>query len=105
MLSRPLRTGLQRCCILLALLAVLLAAGRFSPRAAASPSSVGPSFVEFESGPVRPVAMSPDGSTLFVANTPNGTLEIFDLTSGAPAWRARVPVGLEPVAVAVRSAS
>ena len=71
-----------------------------SPVAAAS---TGPSFVEFESGQVRPVAMSPDGKTLFAVNTPNGTLEAFDLTSGLPVFEYRVPVGVEPVAVAARS--
>ena len=69
----------------------------------ASASSPGPPFVEFESGPVRPLAMSPDGTTLFAVNTPNGTLEIFDLTRGAPVFLDRVPVGLEPVAVAART--
>jgi DNA-binding beta-propeller fold protein YncE len=59
--------------------------------------------VEFESGQVRPLALSPDGSTLFAVNTPNATLEIFDLTSGSPVFVSRVPVGLEPVAVAARS--
>ena len=43
----------------------------------ASQNSPGPAFVEFESGPVRPVALSPDGTTLFAVNTPNGTLEVF----------------------------
>src|SRR5580693_4407783 len=62
-----------------------------------------PSFVEFESGQVRPVAKSPDGNTLFAVNTPNGTLEVFDLTAGLPAFEFRVPVGLEPVAVAART--
>ncbi|MBZ5624203.1 MAG: hypothetical protein LAQ69_36720 [Acidobacteriia bacterium] len=66
-------------------------------------SSAGPSFVEFESGQVRPIATSPDGNTLFAVNTPNGTLEAFDLTTGAPTFAFRVPVGLEPVAVAARS--
>src|SRR5580693_746707 len=64
-----------------------------------------PSFVEFESGQVRPVAKSPDGNTLFAVNTPNGTLEVFDLTAGVPVFEFRVPVGLEPVAVAARSNS
>ncbi len=68
-----------------------------------SAASTGPSFVEFESGPVRPVAMSPDGKTLFAINTPNGTLEVFDLTSGLPVFEYRVPVGMEPVAVAART--
>src|ERR1035438_10010756 len=66
----------------------------------AAAASAGPPFVEFESGHVRPLAVSPDGNTLFAVNTPNGTLEAFDLSSGTPAWTTRVPVGLEPVAVA-----
>ncbi|HEV3197157.1 MAG TPA: hypothetical protein VGZ73_04605, partial [Bryobacteraceae bacterium] len=51
----------------------------------------------------RPIATSPDGNTLFAVNTPNGTLEVFDLTSGSPTFSYRVPVGLEPVAVAARN--
>ena len=70
-----------------------------------SAASSGPSFVEFESGHVRPLATSPDGNTLFAVNTPNGTLEIFDVSTGSPVFQARVPVGLEPVAVAARSNS
>ena len=62
--------------------------------------SNGPSFVEFESGLVRPLAISPDGSKLFATNTPNGTLEIFNITASGLTPFARVPVGLEPVAVA-----
>src|ERR1043166_6092267 len=69
----------------------------------ASASSSGPSFIEFESGHVRPLAISPDRQTLFAVNTPNGTLEVFDLTSGMPVFQYRVAVGLEPVAVAARS--
>jgi YVTN family beta-propeller protein len=72
-------------------------------RATVAASSTGPPFVEFESGHVRPIAMSPDGSTLFAVNTPNGTLEVFDLTSGKPRLQFRVPVGLEPVAVAAQT--
>src|ERR1700733_13672546 len=72
-------------------------------RATVSASSTGPPFVEFESGHVRPLAMSPDGTTLFAVNTPNGTLEVFDLTSGKPTIKFRVPVGLEPVAVSART--
>ena len=68
-------------------------------------ATAGPPFVEFESGHVRPIAKSPDGSTLFAVNTPNDTLEVFDLTSGTPAFSYRIPVGLEPVAVAARTNS
>jgi DNA-binding beta-propeller fold protein YncE len=74
-------------------------------RATVSAASSGPPFVEFESGPVRPIAMSADGATLFAVNTPNGTLEIFDLTSGKLNLTYRVPVGLEPVAVAARNST
>jgi len=60
-------------------------------------------FVEFESGHVRPLTLSPDGSQLFVVNTPDNTLEIFDVGAGGLSFAAAVPVGLEPVAVAARS--
>ncbi len=66
-------------------------------------AAVGPSFVEFESGQVRPLAISPAGDTLFAVNTPNNSLEIFSVTASGLTFRARVPVGLEPVAVAARS--
>ena len=58
------------------------------------------SFVAYESGQVRPLALSADGQRLFVVNTPDNRLEVFATTSGlAPI--ASVPVGLEPVAVAI----
>src|SRR5580658_6339166 len=79
-----------------------LAIGLFN-RKSVRAASAGPSFVEFESGPVRPVARSLDGNTLFAVNTPNGTLEVFGLTTGLPVFEFRVPVGLEPVAVAART--
>lgn len=78
---------------------------RFLNRTTVSASSNGPAFVEFESGHVRPIAMSADGSTLFAVNTPNGTLEIFDLTLGKLNLTYRVPVGLEPVTVGARTSS
>jgi len=88
----------------LALIALaLLGRGLFNHKTHAA--SNGPSFIEFESGPVRPLALSPDGNTLFAANTPNGTLDIFDLSSGVPNFTASVSVGLEPVAVAARNNS
>jgi sugar lactone lactonase YvrE len=66
----------------------------------------------FESGQVRPLAVSPDGTLLFATNTPANRLEIFSIQGQAdqsisPGLSpvASVPVGLEPVAVAVRSAN
>ena len=64
------------------------------------------SFTAFESGPVRPLAQSPDGSRLFACNTPDDRLEIFDIDSGGALTHVgSVPVGLEPVAVAARNNS
>ncbi len=60
-------------------------------------------FVEFESGPVRPVALSPDGTKLFVCNVPDNHLEIFDVTPAGLIHQATVQVGMEPVAVAARN--
>jgi DNA-binding beta-propeller fold protein YncE len=62
-------------------------------------------FTTFESGQVRPLAMSPDGSRLFATNTPDDRLEVFaiDGTDGSLTHEMSIPVGLEPVAVAARS--
>src|SRR5262245_52243175 len=62
-----------------------------------------PSFVEFESGPVRPLALSPDGTRLFAVDTPDNHLEIFDVTPAGIGPSLSIPVGMEPVAVAARS--
>ena len=60
-------------------------------------------YTLFESDPVTPMAISPDGSRLLVVNTPDGYLEVFDVSSGSAAKEASVPVGLEPVSVAMRN--
>ncbi|HVI01128.1 MAG TPA: hypothetical protein VM869_20560 [Enhygromyxa sp.] len=62
-----------------------------------------PAFTAFESGQVRPLALSPNGKRLFVVNTPDNRLEIFKVTHAGLEHQASVPVGLEPVAVAVRN--
>ncbi len=59
-------------------------------------------FTAFESGQVRPLALSPDGEYLYAVNTPDNRLEIFKITAGGLQHRKSVPVGLEPVAVAAR---
>lgn len=62
------------------------------------------SYQLFESGPVRPMALSPNGQRLFVANTPDGHLDIFEVSiHGNLTPAGSVPVGLEPVAVAARN--
>lgn len=60
-------------------------------------------FETFESGQVRPMALSPDGTQLYVVNTPNNSLEIFAVRPRALIHLSTVPVGMEPVAVAARS--
>ncbi len=58
------------------------------------------SFVTFESGQVRPLALSADGSRLYAANTPDGKLEIFSVGGAGLVHTDSIPVGMEPVAVA-----
>ncbi len=60
------------------------------------------SFVNFESGQVRPLALSPDRSRLFALNTPDNQLEIFALGGDVPVHLESVSVGLEPIAIALR---
>jgi YVTN family beta-propeller protein len=60
-------------------------------------------FTTFESGHVRPLAISPNGLRLYAVNTPDDRLEIFDIKTGGLVRIASVPVGLEPVAVAARN--
>jgi hypothetical protein len=61
--------------------------------------------VLFESGQVRPLAISPDGNTLFAVNTPDNHLEVFQITSAGLVHLHSVPVGKEPIAVAARTDS
>ncbi len=86
---------MSRCRLVLVCLGLVLLAG---------PSSA-VNFVEFESGPVRPLALSPDGTRLFAVNTPDARLEIFHVGAGGIAKTSSVQVGLEPVAVAAASNS
>jgi DNA-binding beta-propeller fold protein YncE len=62
------------------------------------------SFVTFETGQVRPLALSPDGTRLFALNTPDSRLEVFDVDgNGDLSHASSVPVGMEPIAVAALS--
>jgi DNA-binding beta-propeller fold protein YncE len=74
---------------------------------ASSVSSAGAQgdYTLFESGHVRPMAMSPDGYWLYVCNTPDAILEINVLSPSGGGKIYSVPVGLEPVAVAARNNS
>ena len=85
---------LQRAAIASSLLLTLVASARAQP-----------SFLEFESGPVRPIALTPDGTHLLVCNLPDDRLEIFTVATSGLTHVASVPVGMEPVSVAARSTS
>nr|MBC8187431.1 hypothetical protein [Pseudomonadota bacterium] len=58
-------------------------------------------YVLFETGPVRPVAITNDGTTLYSVNIPDNRLEIFDVTDAGLIATASVPVGVEPCSVAI----
>ena len=51
------------------------------------------SFVNFESGHVRPLALSPDGSRLFAVDTPDNRLEIYTVSASGLTLADEVPVG------------
>jgi hypothetical protein len=89
----PIRSLIRPLCVE-ALLGLLCLAGVASAQS---------DFVAFESGHVRPLALSPNGLRLFAVNTPDNTLEVFDVGPAGLSFSASVPVGLEPVAVAARS--
>ncbi|MEE8147295.1 MAG: hypothetical protein V3T24_06800, partial [Longimicrobiales bacterium] len=82
-------------------LAILVLAALSLPEAAFSLGS----FVTFESGQVRPLALSPDGTRLFATNTPDNRLEIFAVDGAGIMAVGSVPVGMEPIAVAARTDS
>ena len=59
------------------------------------------SFIAFESGQVRPLVLSPDGLRLYAVNTPDNRLEVFDIVGLDLKHRFSIPVGMEPVALAM----
>lgn len=69
----------------------------------ATSAAAAPSFITFETGLVRPLALSPDGTRLFAVNAPDDRLEVFDVGPAGIAHASSIPVGLEPCAVAART--
>ena len=59
----------------------------------------------FESVPTRPLAVSDDGRLLFALNAPASCLEIFEIGDRSLTLRSTVRVGIDPVAVAQRTAT
>lgn len=74
-----------------------------SPTQPSEPPRVQPpqaSYIGFESASVRPITLVEN--RLFVANTSNNSVEVFSLGDSAePSHQTSIPVGLEPVALAV----
>ncbi|MFM8559965.1 MAG: YncE family protein, partial [bacterium] len=81
---------------------VSLAVVLVQPQRAVSRAQAANDFLHFESGQVHPLAITPDGTRLLAVNTPDGRLSVFSLTGPVPQRVAEIPVGLEPVSVAVR---
>lgn len=100
------RLGLCSCCAAVVLLLAACGGGGAGDDGEVSfaddPMLKATGFTTFESGPVRPLALSADARTLLATNTPDNRLEIYDVSGAAPVHRASVSVGLEPVAVALR---
>ena len=64
------------------------------------------SYVNFDSPVVKGLALSEDGSRLYAVNPTAATLDVFTTTSpDCPRQTATIPVGLDPVSVAVRPGS
>src|SRR5438046_10612059 len=78
------------------LLAILFAGSSQAARGAVD------SFVNFETPPVHPIALSPTGGQLAVCNLADGRLELFDVSSGTAESDGRVAVGLGQVSVRIR---
>ena len=57
-------------------------------------------FANFESFVTNPIRLSPDGTRMFVANTPNASVSVFDISVAAsPKLLKEIPVGVEPTSV------
>jgi DNA-binding beta-propeller fold protein YncE len=67
---------------------------------ARSPTASGSAYTLFESGQVRPLALSPDRKRLFAVNTPDNRIEVFEVKHDGVVHQTSIPVGLEPVAIA-----
>ena len=55
----------------------------------------------FVSPQIDPIALSEDGTTLYVANTTTGTLSVLDVTGALPSLLAEIKVGHDPTGVGV----
>lgn len=89
--------------ILVATACLSLIVVALQPHRAVSRTQAANDFQHFESGQVHPLALTPDGTRLLAVNTADGRLAVFNVTGATPVRIAEIPVGLEPVSVAVRN--
>lgn len=75
----------------------------FAAFAAGSSAIAQNAFVNWETPPVHPMDITPDGSKLLVVNLADNRLEVYDITSGTPVHSGVIPVGLDPVSVRART--
>jgi len=98
MSARPLAVA----CLVVSVLPCA-SAQRGAPAPAVVSTATAP-FPNFESGPVHPLALSPDGARLYALNTPDARLEVFETrvdAQGVPhiTFLGAVFTGLEPVSL------
>ncbi len=90
-----------------ALALILALAPRLGPPADREPATAvdeaPDDFTNFETEPVRPLALAPDGERLFALNTADDRLEIYGVIPDGLEFLGDVAVGLRPVALAARS--
>ncbi|MEC9374974.1 MAG: hypothetical protein VYA80_01225 [Pseudomonadota bacterium] len=82
------------------ILTLILLISGFQSSVLANESVLGDqSFVAFESEHFRPLALSPDGRTLFAVNTPDNRIEVYSVGVFGLTHKNSIPVGMEPIAV------
>ncbi|HEX5010682.1 MAG TPA: hypothetical protein VFY71_09785 [Planctomycetota bacterium] len=111
--TRPMSLALLVAAVSLPAAAQVVAARAVRAPAAAPAVGVSPvastavaPFPNFESGPVRPLLLTPDGKRLLALNTPDARLEVFSTgvdAQGMPhlQFLGAVFTGLEPVSIAL----
>ncbi len=60
-------------------------------------------WTNWETPPVHPIEITPDGNTLLAVNLADARLEVYDITSAVPVPTISIPVGIDPVSVRART--
>src|SRR5689334_5622062 len=100
---KTFRHSVAASAVLLIVAAVVVTARPLPEAAATRTPEPRSTFTLFESGQVRPLALTPNGRLLLACNTPDNRLEVFRVSRHGLRSLGSVAVGLEPVAVAART--